>query len=510
MSPINRALALSASLSDAKQPLACPTCSCVIAYRLQPTTEQGSRLLEDLRDNHAEFWDSCITFVTASRTEDGLPALRQKLLQNISICKYRAEHNTIMRSNFTDVVHTLVESLYMALLACLTRGRHSMMNRPKAPKGFGTRHGRWPETAEKLFPFAEDQCVDMHGFWSSLRFSSAPFAVLSCTLSVARPMVLPHICAGTGRARLLYILAQMLRADVTTIPDGWEGELPVHPAGGAAFPLALSKERTSLLETSTSFLEILSGGLDSKACDWFEFFTGYELAMFRAIQAASRGVDATTPTFIALSHFAYFLHSKLGLPYSALDARVRAVCPDAAETDTRASESEAQKQMPQVTLLHLIQLRKQRGCSAPGCTKNVHDNGGKPLATCSKCKTVRYCGRDCQQRDWKSGAIKHKVICPILCRLLAEASADMRFDDFAPVFERVLGIEERMAVFQWAASSGLLFTEGSTRNINRGFRALNEFKDYIFNQPAEVQDEFIREFEDLLSGPPAIRALPPD
>ena len=30
------------------------------------------------------------------------------------------------------------------------------------------------------------------------------------------------------------------------------------------------------------------------------------------------------------------------------------------------------------------------------------------LMTCSKCKSVRYCGKSCQQRDWKKG---HKLKC---------------------------------------------------------------------------------------------------
>lgn len=516
---MKRALALSSSLT-ATRPLACPTCFSVIAFRLQPTADQGSRLLEDLRDSHPEFWDSCIAFVTASRTEADLPALRQQLLKNVSSCKYSAEHNTFIRSNFTDVVHTLLESLYMALLACLTRGRHSIMNRAKAPKGFGSRHGRWPETAERLFPFEAGQCVDMHVFWSSLRFCSAPFAVLGCTLLVARAMVLPHICAGTGRARLLYTLAQLLRADVTTIPDGWETEPAVYPAGDTTLPLAHPKERTALLDTSTGFLEILSGGLDSKGFDWIVFFTGYELPLFNAIQVASRALDPSRPAFVALSRFAYFLQIKLDLPESAINARLRAVRTGAGAANEQSSPT--QEHMPEVTLYHLIQLRKQRGCSAHGCTRTVHDNGGKPLATCSNCKTVRYCGRDCQQRDWKSGANKHKVICPILCRLLAEASVDTPLPQFVSVFDRVLDIEERLAIFQWAASSGLVFSEGSTRNLNHNFRALNAFKDHVLAQPGEVQDEYLRRLDELhsagdiaamlqlVSGPPEIRALPPD
>jgi hypothetical protein len=51
-----------------------------------------------------------------------------------------------------------------------------------------------------------------------------------------------------------------------------------------------------------------------------------------------------------------------------------------------------------------------------------------PISTCSKCKVMTYCGRDCQKAHWTSG---HKKLCahaPMLTRL---ARFDMsRFEDF--------------------------------------------------------------------------------
>ena len=68
-------------------------------------------------------------------------------------------------------------------------------------------------------------------------------------------------------------------------------------------------------------------------------------------------------------------------------------------------------------------LRKDPICF--GCNKFLNenpedilkDNEIRELKTCSKCKTVQYCSRDCLQKNWseKDG---HKQVCNVISKLM--------------------------------------------------------------------------------------------
>jgi hypothetical protein len=49
-------------------------------------------------------------------------------------------------------------------------------------------------------------------------------------------------------------------------------------------------------------------------------------------------------------------------------------------------------------------------CAYPGCNKS---HGRETLQRCSRCLSVRYCGKACQKKHWKSG---HKKECPKLAK----------------------------------------------------------------------------------------------
>ncbi|KAF9054859.1 hypothetical protein BJ165DRAFT_1441010 [Panaeolus papilionaceus] len=57
-------------------------------------------------------------------------------------------------------------------------------------------------------------------------------------------------------------------------------------------------------------------------------------------------------------------------------------------------------------------------CVTPGC-KNCFINPNELLRTCSGCSTVRYCGQECQTKDWKEEPYKHKKLCKILSTIMA-------------------------------------------------------------------------------------------
>ena len=51
--------------------------------------------------------------------------------------------------------------------------------------------------------------------------------------------------------------------------------------------------------------------------------------------------------------------------------------------------------------------RKQEGLSCANCNVCCDESNGEKLLVCSRCKVVRYCGRDCQVQHWK----EHKKEC---------------------------------------------------------------------------------------------------
>ncbi|KAF8901452.1 hypothetical protein CPB85DRAFT_1323880, partial [Mucidula mucida] len=52
-------------------------------------------------------------------------------------------------------------------------------------------------------------------------------------------------------------------------------------------------------------------------------------------------------------------------------------------------------------------------CQAPDCMETFSTQNRK-LKTCSGCKTVSYCSRECQVSAWKHSHVPHKPFCPVL------------------------------------------------------------------------------------------------
>ncbi|EJD48520.1 hypothetical protein AURDEDRAFT_122877 [Auricularia subglabra TFB-10046 SS5] len=342
----------------------------------------------------------------------------------------------------------------MSLRACLVNGAHPTVQGIKALKGFGKR-GRWPESADKLFPFGPQQTVDMHVLWCSLRFSVLPIAFLGDTLHLSRPLTLPHLVASNvTRSKLVYILAQMLHADFSRVPEDWEGELPVTPACDANLPLAPpSYDQEGVIEATLEFLKPLLLGPDVRQLDFRPLFLGYGRVISKAVIAASRTMDTSAFNFPLLSAFMHLCHLTYDLPYNMVPPRLRASWPQVGPGANQIIPSNA------LMVWHnLVQLSRMRSCCCPDCTKTVHTNGGRPLALCGNCKTTRYCGKECQQRHWKDAKDPHKVICPLLRRLLAEASPGMPMDEFAAVFDRTLVEDERDRLHKWSQATAAFYS----------------------------------------------------
>ena len=70
--------------------------------------------------------------------------------------------------------------------------------------------------------------------------------------------------------------------------------------------------------------------------------------------------------------------------------------------------------------LALIQCEYDPKCCSH-CKKPASTESSGDLKSCSKCKTAKYCSRDCQIKDWQS---KHRVHCNEIIRLQAMIGKD--------------------------------------------------------------------------------------
>lgn len=461
MSTRRRALELAASLHDVQQPASCPTCFNFVVAELHPMDHTAKMpLLEELRDHHPEFWDACITFVTAPRADADLPALRRLLLANTQKCPSRRYHEQKVRSNYTDPIHVLVEACYIALHSCFSMGRNRMVHRRKAPSRFGGKGGRWPTAIDQLAPFGELRSVESHVYWCSKRFSTAPLVVLDLILQLARPVAFPHLIAEPLHGKIVYILCQMLHGSPGVVPEGWDGDAPILPAADPTLPLALPKQERLQLHAATDFIDCINRGLDCHIKqDNSSFVNGYRRALFFATHAAASKIDPEHPGFLTLCQYASLTYRDAGVPMSFVSPRVQAAW-EARKGDSNGLD------MARVTYQNLVQLGKLRSCCGPGCDKTVLATG-RAFASCARCKSVRYCGPECQKRDWTyAPEHRHKDVCPLLCQLLSVGNLDMGTDEWRTAFQSALDAGEQWKLYRWAVA-GPLFSEGTRRRMTQ-------------------------------------------
>lgn len=61
---------------------------------------------------------------------------------------------------------------------------------------------------------------------------------------------------------------------------------------------------------------------------------------------------------------------------------------------------------PRLTQLAAVYISKQDSCHGPVCTNKSIEK----ISRCAQCKIATYCGKECQQLDWK----RHKHVCQIM------------------------------------------------------------------------------------------------
>ncbi|KZV98878.1 hypothetical protein EXIGLDRAFT_726778 [Exidia glandulosa HHB12029] len=323
--------------------------------------------------------------------------------------------------------------------------------------------------------------MDAHLYWCSQRFSAAPLTALTVLLILVRAHTFPYIVAESRHAKFVYLVCQMLYGDPGMIPSGWESTLPipVSPAVLPTSPLAAPHLHTQQLHVAADFLQAVEEGIDANRLqDMDSFCRGFETVIFHAVHNASARMDVQHKSFATMCSLAVVLSEIAGVPRSSLHPRVRAAYAldrDGPGSVTRNREADSPLSRPRLTLAYLQHLARVRNCNGPRCTQTVFEDG-RPFPVCARCKTVRYCGPECQKRDWSSAELehRHKDICPLLRRLLCTAEIGMDDEQWTAAFDRALDIEAQLKLYLWAVD-GPLFSEETKQRMKQNMKRAEEF-----------------------------------
>ncbi|EJD37143.1 hypothetical protein AURDEDRAFT_173777 [Auricularia subglabra TFB-10046 SS5] len=348
------------AVCDPLNPTCCAWCFAVLVFSVSKDTK--SKLMLQKR-GHA-FIQACLCLLVYY-SETHIPKLRMALAQG-------------------------QQSLFSVVQLGLTSGENPVCAQSSEGDSFHRRNGFWPVTIKQLFPLGVARTVDALVHWSGAPASYKPLYVLVSYLRVARPVIFPALLESPRRERVVWLVIQAL-----TLGPGvpWTGgEPPFAMPPGLSAPTTLRRDGTLILPAYHILSDIRSGN-KAHGDDAQRLFAGYEAPLCVALKA----VIAPPKYADQVSDYLCWLGTAVGD-----DAGCTHNVPD----------------IPKLELLYkfLLSTIGGRWCCGPGCGKNEvsFEEGVKHFRRCELCLLVRYCGRDCQRKDWKHGAPRHRDICPIL------------------------------------------------------------------------------------------------
>ncbi|KZV99383.1 hypothetical protein EXIGLDRAFT_762682 [Exidia glandulosa HHB12029] len=436
MSIAARAKAMAASFGSAAQPSWCPECLRTVAFGM---SEDNSVILE-LRTQCHDFWNACMAIAAAPRSPEDLRVLQSTFTRRARACKKKHADRSATRVSLQNMCNVFFDALFECVTAGMSFGERAVGARTKPGQRFN-KPGYWPTSIAELFPRGEKESVESYVFWCCQLFSTIPLYALRAFLRIARPIVFPLLMEEPRRAKLMWVLTEMLEPGIVvewpagvapcTKPEGWQ----LQPW------MANPPRRRKCSVCAAVFLSDILSGPDIGLGDRIYFTKGYERPLLTAVLAAFARMQKTGDVvadkpYAMLAGYADVLHALLGLPPLDLPERVRVELPEEDHNQT----------IPFLIYGYLARSMTLRTCSNPECGLQEKFHGeNRAFQLCGSCKMVRYCSKVCQKRHWKmnlpawgakglknEGPAPHKVACAIICQVLAKVP--LRKDSYA--FER--------------------------------------------------------------------------
>ncbi|EJD35504.1 hypothetical protein AURDEDRAFT_130598 [Auricularia subglabra TFB-10046 SS5] len=462
---------LAAALQPVFSPTICPGC---MSSFCQVTVPKNS-IIYVLQTRCHAFWDATMTFVAADWTSERRHAVSELLRRTGAQCG-RCQARSCCAVDMAKIVAApSVFDLIFKLACSYVRigAHHSLLS----DKRFISTHGRWPTSAEQLFPYGAERTIS--NLVAQLTTNSCAEWVLFSLISLHRPLAFPVFMKAPNRARIISYLVTRFTACVSEFnADLARLRQPVIPA--VRKRLVLRHIQTYQFG-ATMFLAICFGPDHSAEAHW-EFCHQHELELFHAFDkmVALLPDDAVDKykTMVYLDTQLWFMlqtDPRLAAEAGPPPAYIRGVVPLTALQD------------PYRALFQYIRLRTgKRGCQRPECGMTVHDKttpGGFPR--CSTCRAVRYCSRECQDADWRCGAVPHKAVCRILRDLSAfvpDAQGVKATEFCAACTEHAFPLEHVDKLIAWA-------TEGKcTPNYAGGAKQTAEVHWFIVGDAVALKE----------------------
>ncbi|EJD37137.1 hypothetical protein AURDEDRAFT_173771 [Auricularia subglabra TFB-10046 SS5] len=403
----------------------CPDCFSVLSSHVDSDCGPSCRTFNTIQVHRHAFWIQSVRLIIELTTTN-IPRLRHRLLVNQQKCSAEL-HGVALACSFADPVDMLLHGLYAIVSGGLTRGLRPLQPRGESFKYFHKRHGHWPISIEQLFPLGAARCVDALVFWCCVPVGPAQFSLLTTILTVARALVIGRLLESPTRDRLVWAIARMLTPSALQ----WPTAAPFIPPSGLTLPERL-RGNPHVISAILTFLTLLRDDFNARSDETTHFVAGYAPPLLAALTSvvARFGTDPRA----AIAHEYITLLRGGGGSADAPDA---------------------------VATIHEYLLRRSssRLCASTACAVSELTEGAvRPFQQCGNCRFVRYCGRECQRRDWNAGAGgRHKDICPILCKLLGAVDPFLEGLEFRRAFEE-LGLEaaDVDSLHRWALAGGLL------------------------------------------------------
>ena len=380
-------------------------------------------------------------------------------------------------------------------------------------------NNKWPSHVYELFPAGSSDAKVVDGLLHhSLRFrSGAAATTLLIYLSLARPLVWPHLMSFNLKSNFISLLTGLLRGDLSATdtgrPSGQPGTIPLRPGRLQTIEL----DPVAMRNLGIAFVMSSTSGVDVEPSSAFVFAAGYERSVFDALQyviehhdfgTQDRRTKSQKMELDILCDRTLVLHEELKKGHD-----VAVLLPQVKRYYSRRRHQIGAFPNLFHQAMRCVDAAALRSCGFFECGKHINDMD-HPMQVCGRCMIIRYCGRDCQRKAWKNGPRSvvpwvgegtihtHRDVCILLQKFPRQDIEHPRPEGFLRALQAAeLCLEDWRHLLGWIFALNILIPEHAIRLLGVVGTILllcMPYSDTKFSQ--EPADLSLHEFESLITG----------